>query len=205
MRRTPHPADETTLLCVLVEKADVDPLLGTASIPDPQEQRSIEPVRPGGVRYAEPKPSRRRRSRPPVRMPETNDNPPGDANGDIFIAMLSHELRSPVTTIGGNAHLLRSRGDELSEEQRTQALADIDDEANRLRELIEDLMILAQPSHPDALNGQFEPTLVHRVAEQVIQRHLRDHPERRITLAFGEDVPRPAPYPDTSTRSSRIS
>ena len=118
-------------------------------------------------------------------------NDPGDAgDAQLFIAMISHELRSPLTTIMGYAHLLRREGRQrLSEAQREQAISDIDDEASRLRVLIDNLMTLAEPANTDALAGQLEPTLVHRIAEQVIQRHRKRHAERRIRLHTPAWVP----------------
>lgn len=115
----------------------------------------------------------------------------GDGDGaQLFIAMVSHELRSPLTTIMGYAHLLRREGRQrLSESQREQAIADIDDEASRLRVLIDNLMTLAEPANADALRGQLEPTLVHRIAEQVILRHRKRHAERRIRLHTPAWVP----------------
>ncbi|HEX5479646.1 MAG TPA: HAMP domain-containing sensor histidine kinase [Dehalococcoidia bacterium] len=108
----------------------------------------------------------------------------------LFIAMISHELRSPLTTIMGYAHLLRREGRQrLSDTQRDQAISDIDDEAGRLRILIDNLMTLAEPANADALRGQLEPTLVHRIAEQVILRHRKRHTDRRIRLHTPAWVP----------------
>ncbi len=60
-----------------------------------------------------------------------------------FSGDISHELRSPLTTILGNLSLLK-RADALSEEERTEMLAEIETEAQRMRRLIADLLLLAQ-------------------------------------------------------------
>src|SRR5690348_17161642 len=54
-----------------------------------------------------------------------------------FFAMLSHELRGPLTIISGDASLLRRSGHMLTPDERAQALADISVEAERVSVLIE--------------------------------------------------------------------
>ena len=64
---------------------------------------------------------------------------------DAFIGVISHELRTPVTTIFGLARVLRRRGESLDSATRDQAIVDIEEEALRLTRLIEDLLV-AVPS-----------------------------------------------------------
>ena len=63
---------------------------------------------------------------------------------DEFLGLVSHELRTPVTTILGNARLLQDRRDQLAVEQRDSMLADIAAEAERLHEIIENLLSLTR-------------------------------------------------------------
>jgi K+-sensing histidine kinase KdpD len=65
---------------------------------------------------------------------------------DEFLGLVSHELRTPVTTILGNARLLQDRRDQLAAEQRASMLADIAAEAERLHEIIENLLSLSRTS-----------------------------------------------------------
>lgn len=61
-----------------------------------------------------------------------------------FVADASHELRTPLTAIRTNAEVLRAGGEALSPEDRSQALADIVSEAERLGRLVTDLLTLAR-------------------------------------------------------------
>src|SRR5687768_7897794 len=61
---------------------------------------------------------------------------------DEFVGLISHELRTPVTTICGNAQLLRDRLDRLPPETRDAMVADIADDSERLLEIIENLLLL---------------------------------------------------------------
>lgn len=60
-----------------------------------------------------------------------------------FSGDISHELRSPLTTILGNISLLR-RSQKLPEEDRTEMLDEIQAEAVRMNRLISDLLLIAQ-------------------------------------------------------------
>ena len=59
-----------------------------------------------------------------------------------LLAVLSHELRTPVTTIRASLEALRF---DLSEAQRTRLLARAEDEADRLTRLLEDLTVDVAP------------------------------------------------------------
>jgi signal transduction histidine kinase len=60
-----------------------------------------------------------------------------------FLANMSHELRTPLNSILGYAFLLQNQSDPLTEDQRS-ALQKIDDGANALMRLINDLLELTQ-------------------------------------------------------------
>ncbi len=60
-----------------------------------------------------------------------------------FSADISHELRSPLTTILGNLSLLK-RAQQLPEEEREDMLNEIRSEAERMHRLISDLLLLSQ-------------------------------------------------------------
>ncbi len=65
----------------------------------------------------------------------------GKAYVERYVQTLTHELKSPLAAIQGSAELLRR---EMSAEQRTRFLANIDVETARLRSLSERLLSLAQ-------------------------------------------------------------
>jgi PAS domain S-box-containing protein len=61
-----------------------------------------------------------------------------------FLGMISHELRTPLTSIKGYTTTLLAEDVEWQPEQRRQFLIIIDEEADRLRELIDQLLNLSQ-------------------------------------------------------------
>jgi len=64
-----------------------------------------------------------------------------------FVADASHELRSPLSTIRGNAGFLMDRPD-ATEEDRNEAIGDISAEADRMSLLVDDLLMLARGDRP---------------------------------------------------------
>lgn len=59
-----------------------------------------------------------------------------------FIQMVSHELRSPMTVVGGIAEILSSRGERLSSEQRIELIETLGREARRLTRLVSQVLDL---------------------------------------------------------------
>ncbi|MDP8905789.1 MAG: ATP-binding protein [Chloroflexota bacterium] len=63
---------------------------------------------------------------------------------DRFLGVLSHELRTPTTSIYGGTQLLLRRGDRLDGAERTELLASVAAESERLQRIIENLLVLAR-------------------------------------------------------------
>jgi PAS domain S-box-containing protein len=100
---------------------------------------------------------------------------------DEFLGLVSHELRTPVTTIFGNAQLLRARADTLEPERRDAMLDDIADDAARLRDVIENLLLLTRLGSDEPID--VEPVLLSRTLESAVGAFRRRHPNRSIRLA----------------------
>ncbi len=92
-----------------------------------------------------------------------------------FVADVSHEMRTPLTTIRGNADIMRRFGYD------DEAMAAIDSEARRMSRLVEDLLLLAKA---DAGRLPLERSLVEidtLVLEMYKQAHLlSDNVEVRL-------------------------
>lgn len=66
-----------------------------------------------------------------------------------FIASVSHELRTPITPIKGYARLLATRWDRMSTEKRATVLETIEERANHLSRLVDDLLLASRVSEVD--------------------------------------------------------
>ncbi len=90
---------------------------------------------------------------------------------EAFMGILSHELRTPITTILGLAHLIgRQRTAGLT---ASEVASDIVGEAERLSALVEDLLVLSR-SQRGRVTYDPEPILVqHAIGAVVAQESLR--------------------------------
>lgn len=97
---------------------------------------------------------------------------------DEFLGLISHELRTPVTTIYGNAQLLRDRIDRIPESNRAEMVTDIAEDSERLLEIIENLLLLSRMQ--SGTTAELEPQVLTHVIRQEITTFLRRHPDRDI-------------------------
>ena len=107
---------------------------------------------------------------------------------EAFIGVLSHELRTPITTIYGLSRVLRSRGAHLSTRTTEQAIADIEEESSRLFRLVEDLLVLSR-----AERGQVdlaaEPVNLARLLDSILDGERQRRPDRELHASVASDLP----------------
>ena len=106
---------------------------------------------------------------------------------DRFIGVLSHELRTPVTSIYGGSQLLLGRGDRLDAETRTELLTNVAAEAERLQRMIENLVALARIERGGEFGGA-RPVLVDRMINQLVERERGLWPDVTIEIKPGRPV-----------------
>lgn len=104
---------------------------------------------------------------------------------DQFLGMVSHELRTPITVVLGNASLLRRKSDELNDEQRAAALADIESEGQRMQGVVANMLRLSRPQQQE--EPELEPVLLSRLIQQSIRRHQARFPSPPVQ--FRESAP----------------
>lgn len=104
---------------------------------------------------------------------------------DAFIEVLSHELRTPMTTIIGGAELLE-RG-HLTPDRVLDVAHDVREEAERMIRLIEDLLVLSRAER-GSLEISDEPVLIQRVVERVTRDIQRRQPSLAIDIALAADL-----------------
>jgi signal transduction histidine kinase len=107
---------------------------------------------------------------------------------DAFIGVLSHELRTPVTTIYAGAKVL-ARGDtSLDDASRAGIFEDIHAEAERLHRLVEDVVALTRVGE-GAIEIGNEPVLLQRVLPAVVRSEEARWPGGRFELDLPLDLP----------------
>jgi signal transduction histidine kinase len=84
-----------------------------------------------------------------------------------FVAIASHELRTPATSVYGVLATLVERGDSLSEETRRQLLVSGYEQGERLRRLLEELLDLSRLD-ARAVAVEPKPLVLRNVLERVV-------------------------------------
>ena len=121
-----------------------------------------------------------RRARRGETAPGVADRTDADAFREAFAGILSHELRTPITSIHAAATLLMRTG--LEDGQRKELLIDVMEEAERLRHLVEDLVVLTR-AEGGTIQIHTEPVLLPHVLRKVVERERLRWPDRRIELS----------------------
>jgi signal transduction histidine kinase len=104
---------------------------------------------------------------------------------DAFIGVLSHELRTPVTTIYGAAKLLAKSG---ASRDGHGLVEDIEEESDRLYRIIEDLLVLSRAERGQ-LEVSPEPVLLQRLVPLVVQEVQRRSPSTEVEVDVQTGLP----------------
>jgi signal transduction histidine kinase len=107
---------------------------------------------------------------------------------DAFIGVISHELRTPITTIYGLSKMLRQRGADLDPEVMVSTIEDVEAEADRLQRLVEDLLVLSRAER-GAVDIDGEPLGMTRILRRVVEAERARLPGRIIELEASEGLP----------------
>jgi K+-sensing histidine kinase KdpD len=111
----------------------------------------------------------------------------GQALRQAFLGLLSHELRTPVTTIYGGAAVLTRPGGHLDTSTAGEVLGDIAAEADRLYRLVEDLLVLAR--FDEGLELGADPVLLQRLVPNVVDQEQGRWPGVKFELELRADLP----------------
>jgi signal transduction histidine kinase len=111
-----------------------------------------------------------------------------DHDTDLFVAVTSHELRTPVTVIKGYADTLTDHWESLPEPDRRQASRVIGQRAGELARLVDRLLSAANDAGPigGAPPMPFDLVDALRASAADLPAHLR----RRLVLALPTDLPK---------------
>ncbi|MGH9070797.1 MAG: ATP-binding protein [Acidimicrobiales bacterium] len=110
------------------------------------------------------------------------------ASGIEIVSTVSHELRSPLTSVKGYTALLLNRWDRLSPEQSRMMLEQVNHDADRVTRLITELLDISR-LETGRLVLRRQPVDLSELAGTVLEKVRMEYPELDATLLF----PRPFP------------
>lgn len=165
---------------------------GTARAADATETDALELELDGTARWvdmrrysaASPKPNGHAANAPSVVvLRDVTQARAARAARDAFMGVLSHELRTPITTIYGGSELLQRGG--LPQERRNEVMNDIRVESERLARLVEDLLVMTRIERGTVEIGD-EPILVQRLLPSVVHAFVGQRPDAKVSLNLSE-------------------
>lgn len=107
---------------------------------------------------------------------------------DEFISLVSHELRTPLTSIKGAARTLLRHYAGLDPKTRVELLGDVDEEADRLYRLVENLLDFSR-SEAGVLKLATEPVHLGKLAARVVEQMKGYAAGYRYEVSFPPDLP----------------
>ena len=107
---------------------------------------------------------------------------------DEFISTISHELRTPLGFIKGYVTTLMREDTQWDDARRLEFLEIIDDEADRLRELIDNLLDSSR-LESGSLSMTLEPASIAPIIRDCVQRLQGVHPDVEITIEMPDELP----------------
>lgn len=104
-----------------------------------------------------------------------------------LLRTISHDLRTPLTSISGNASNLLSNGETLDTETRNKICTDIFDDAQWLIGLVENLLSITR-IEDGRMNLQISPQLMDEMIEEALHHVNRKSCEHTITTQYGDEI-----------------
>ena len=104
-----------------------------------------------------------------------------------LLRTISHDLRTPLTSISGNASNLLFNGETLDVETRNKICTDIFDDAQWLINLVENLLSITRIEN-GRMNLQISPQLMDEMIEEALHHINRKSCEHTITTQYGDEI-----------------
>ena len=104
-----------------------------------------------------------------------------------LLRTISHDLRTPLTSISGNAGVLMENSSVLDEAKKQRLYADIYDDSMWLVQLVENLLSITR-IEDGRMNLQISPQLMDEMIEEALHHVNRKSCEHTITTQYGDEI-----------------
>lgn len=113
---------------------------------------------------------------------------PGGADAVEIISTVSHELRSPLTSVKGYTSLMLNRWDRLGDEQKRLMLTQVQHDADRVTRLVTELLDISR-LETGRLTLRRRRVDLAELARSVVEKVRFSHPELEVSFEFPDDLP----------------
>lgn len=104
-----------------------------------------------------------------------------------LLRAVSHDLRTPLTTIYSASSMLREKGDSLSREQQDTMLRSIQEDSLWLVRMVENLLSVTRIDS-GRIKIHKTPTLVDELVDSVMTKLLTRYPEQQVEVTLPEEL-----------------
>lgn len=111
------------------------------------------------------------------------------ASGVEVVSTVSHELRSPLTSVKGYTSLLLNRWDRLDDDQKRSMLEQVQHDADRVTRLITELLDISR-LETGRLRLRSQMVDLAELTRTVVGKVSIAYPELEVSVAFPEHLPR---------------
>ena len=104
-----------------------------------------------------------------------------------LLRAISHDLRTPLTTIYSSSTTLMDKGEALSEAQRSKILEGIVEDSQWLMRMVENLLSITRidSGHVKIIKT---PTVLEELIDTVVLKFKKRYPEQKVTIEIPEDM-----------------
>ncbi len=119
----------------------------------------------------------------------------GDPSGMEVVSTVSHELRSPLTSVKGYTSLLLTRWGRLGDEQKKAMLEQVHHDADRVTRLVNELLDISR-LETGHLQLRCQPVSLPGLAASVVAKVALEYPDLECGLDFPDGFPSVMADPD---------
>jgi signal transduction histidine kinase len=121
--------------------------------------------------------------------------PVGDRSGIAIVSTVSHELRSPLTSVKGYVSLMLNRWDRIEDDKKREMLAQVHHDADRVTRLVTELLDISR-LETGRLVLRRQLVDVGALAATVVDKVRLSYPALECDVQVHDDVPRVYADPD---------
>ena len=103
-----------------------------------------------------------------------------------LLRAISHDLRTPLTTIYGSCSALIENQDSLKQDQQFKLLHDMQEDAENLIRIVENLLSVTRVNG-EAVNILKTPTVLEELIDSVLQKFHKRHPNQPVIVTIPDD------------------
>ena len=130
-----------------------------------------------------------------VSLRDATSRPGAGLTGIEIVSTVSHELRSPLTSVKGYTSLLLNRWDRLPDDQKQMMLEQVNHDADRVTRLITELLDISR-LETGRLRLRRQLVDLAKLASTVVQKVRLEYPELEASTEFPAEFPKVYADPD---------